>query len=386
MKEYKLQFWVRSFMFGSVIVCVVGAIILTYFASISQSKDAFPIAYIVITAILIFALLIAFLGSRWKLVVTENSIVFGGIVRDKQLLFSQILGFRLIDKYIIVEANDSSLPRLKIDDTIIGKEEFVRWLSENFRNLDEEDIKKEIREIAQNENFGANESKRIEKLNRAKDICILLDVIAVILTLWAFIKPYPYIISCSSSALFPIIVIIIYRLNNGIYKLSAEKKSAYPNMSLAVWLPCCALCVRALDYKLVDYDPIWIGTISISFAAAFIISIGAKRAFKTEPRKKLLLSGVVFVGLIYGFGVSVFANCYFDENEMTYYETKVLSKRIDHGKITYYDLELDPWGPIKTANKVTVNRKLYDRIEKGDVIKIQLRPGKIGARWFTISQ
>ena len=102
MKEYKLELWARTIIYGFIIACVAGAILIIYLAAVSQSKDAFPIACIVVPAVLLLAALVAYLISRWKLIVTDDSIVFGGFIKDKQLFFSQILGFRLIEKYIIV--------------------------------------------------------------------------------------------------------------------------------------------------------------------------------------------------------------------------------------------------------------------------------------------
>ena len=69
---------------------------------------------------------------KGKFVIDSDKIFTVSTFSNRQLMFNEIKGYRITDKYIFVESNNENKKKIKIS-TYFGKtNEIVEWLSENY--------------------------------------------------------------------------------------------------------------------------------------------------------------------------------------------------------------------------------------------------------------
>ena len=58
------------------------------------------------------------------------------------------------------------------------------------------------------------------------------------------------------------------------------------------------------------------------------------------------------------------------------------STYVSNGKATSYYLRLPPWGPRTEPNSIEVSETLYDTLDTGDAVCIDVRRGALSIPWF----
>ena len=89
--------------------------------------------------------------------------------------------------------------------------------------------------------------------------------------------------------------------------------------------------------------------------------------------------------LIYGAGAATVAKRILDVFAPTTYHAEILDKRVVHGKATYYQLTVAPWGPRTTENRIEVSRDLYRAVNVGDSVCANMKHGALGVRWYDVT-
>jgi hypothetical protein len=137
MKEYKLPKSVR-FLFYLLIIFLSGWTL--YFVCVAiQDHNLIIVSVLNACCALPFILIV----QNWKLTVSDDALSYRLYFTETRIFLTQIAGYRVQPKFIIIESNDSQIDGLKINTTFLdnGKDEFICWLSENFKDLDEIDYK-----------------------------------------------------------------------------------------------------------------------------------------------------------------------------------------------------------------------------------------------------
>jgi hypothetical protein len=81
--------------------------------------------------------LVLVLAFRWRLSVTEDSIISRLYFKEQKILFTNIEGFKIHEVYMYIIPKDTSMSRIKIEASFNGKADFYEWMQSNFKNLDE---------------------------------------------------------------------------------------------------------------------------------------------------------------------------------------------------------------------------------------------------------
>lgn len=268
---------------------------------------------------------------------------------------------------------------------IKDKEEFMSWLAEHYRDLDAVDYAREEEEIMEDETFGADEEERAVKLARARKVATTLSTIGTGLMLWGFIYPHPYELVVVLLLLYPFVVLFCYRSYRGQLRLNVGDKSAYPSIG-AAFLPVTVLFLRALiDFEIWEYKVLFISAAAIALLAVVLITADPRKVYKSEPGLTALLIAIAMAGALYGYGASVYANCYLDKAPGQTYATEVLDKRISNGKHTTYYIKIAPWGPQEKEDEISVDSGFYEGVPVGTQIHITLKPGALGAPWYMVT-
>jgi hypothetical protein len=76
------------------------------------------------------------------------------------------------------------------------------------------------------------------------------------------------------------------------------------------------------------------------------------------------------------------ANARLDRSPGILYTATVQNKQIISGKSTTYELDLSSWGPKPGTNELDVSSSIYNQIQTGQTIKLKLKMGALGVRWY----
>jgi hypothetical protein len=175
-------------------------------------------------------------------------------------------------------------------------------------------------------------------------------------------------------------------LYRGLMKGGDKKKSAYPSVVEAFFVPSMGVLLRMLfDYNIISYNNGWI-VVALLTAGLFVLYQIPTGGFKPRTAADyIFLALFPLVTFCYSFGSITLANCMFDESPPVSYHTTIVDKRISEGKTTTYYLTLEPWGDLTEPEEVKVSRAEYEQANNDDRITITQRKGYFGMPWITVT-
>lgn len=324
---------------------------------------------------------------KGKFVIDNDKIFLISAFSKRTLMFNEIKGYRVTDKYLFIESNNENKKKIKIS-TYIGKvNEITEWLSNNYSDLDIVQANQEKLEILNNPEFGWTSEQREEKLNKAYKIAKTLNWTGGLIGIWTIFFPNPYEYSIIASIAFPLICVIAVKYFNGLIRIDRRNDTAYPTIFWALFVTSSGIFLRALlDFNIFDYTKAWAPSILIALAYITALTIGNKEFKFNKPKDCLIIIGFSIFMFGYGYGSVITLNCLYDKSELETFNATIINKRINSGKSTTYYLELTPWGPQKEIDEVSVSKDLFNKLEKNDEVKIYFLKGKFEIPWFEITE
>jgi len=390
MKKYRIaKGWaIFMYVFSPFLIALFGWMLVLPFLpdeniDVEAAWIMVPIALAMITVI-VLGLIDTIKGT---FVIDTDRIYTTNIFNKRMLLFEEIKGFRIEDKYIFVESSVKNKKRIKIS-TYYGKcDEIKSWLYEHYDDLAIVNVMEDEKRILQDVQFGRSVEERESRLNRARKVTRILTASAFVVSGWAFIWPQPYGIVVPALLLFPVLALLLVKISGGIIHLNDNKDSAYPTVMYCIFIPGFMLLMRALlDYNVLDYSNTWAPSILVTVFAMVVALIGNKEfAFK---KAKDYLSAALIIPFFFcaSYGGLILLNCYYDQSEEQAFQSVVLSKRTSSGKHTSYYVELTPWGKQTEAEEVSIDSDLYDQFEAGDTAYVYLKKGQFDVPWFWVEK
>mgnify|MGYP000535912247 CR=1 FL=1 len=307
--------------------------------------------------------------------------------REKQLLHSEVKGFRQIPQYILIESNNPEKKGLKISTYYGNLDELFYFLEQEFTDLDAQQYAEEEQKILDDPSLGLDTAERAQRLEQARLASQILNYAGLAILLWLLFYPTPYVWAMWAAIILPIITLPFIFIYKGIIRFDELNSSAHPSVFVAMVTPSLALALRAfLDYDLLHYRNIWlpIGIITLAFLG--IIVRGTGEFDFQKPREYFKILGISLFFAAYGFGAYVFLNCYYEDGEPYAYTAEVLDQRISDGsRYTSYYLELRSEEGPNFIEEVEVTEDLYYTLDTGDQVGVFLWPGRLGTPWRMVN-
>jgi hypothetical protein len=323
---------------------------------------------------------------RGRLQVYADRLVQIGPFRRKELLFTNLKGFRATEQYTSIYAIEGTPRRLKISLYLDNYQEFLQWLYQHAPDLDLLEAAEEKSTILENTDFGRTPQERERRLKEVSKVCTILNGAGFLTGLWLLVFPVYYDVAIAVGLLFPLLLILVVYFYRGLITLNDRKSRIYPSLTLAIIMPSLGLALRALlDISLLAYSPLIPAILGFTLIPLLLILGGVEKTSYTKKADYAIL--VIFAGLFsaYGWGAAVMVNCLYDTaSPATLYEAEVLEKRSSGGKRTTYYLKLSAWGPRTEPEDVTVDRELYGETTPGDVMQVWMKPGLLQAPWYVV--
>lgn len=323
--------------------------------------------------------------KKRRFIIDNEKLISISLFKTKELYYDEIKGYKVNERWILIIPKDNKKKKIKVDRSMSGTQEALSWISEKFDDLDVVSKINEEEEILNNESIGWTREIREEKLLNARKTTKVLNILGIISFVWTVFFPVPYNYAILSTLTIPISAVLATKFFSGLIRLDERKDSAYPTVIYALTLPSLGLSIRSLlDFEIFDYSNVWIISVAIMVTLLSVILI-KQEEFSLKNKKSLLsIIPIAMFLWVYGFGATIFINCYLDSSRPEHFTAKIVDKSISNGKITTYYLKLTSWGPQKEVDEVSVDQAMYDRVEVDNDVDIYFMNGKLEIPWFIV--
>ncbi len=335
--------------------------------------------------------IIPFLGSlcvfvllfKSQIEIDVEKIRYIGVFKTREMNLTEIGGYRMREGRFIVFLSRDNHEKIKIPLLFEPEEEFVAWVENNYKNLDENDWSEESKEALSSEKLGIDVAGRKQNLSRARRFVWKLGFAAVGLCVWSFAFPRPHELVMWFLVLFPLISVGVLPFFNGAVRLNTRGNSPYIMLAPVLLFPTLALDLKAFgEWNVLSWIPFW-----IPFFSIFLVSMALLFFLLEDIRKKSAsLALAIFICGFYGYGTTVVLNGILDKSPPEVIETQILKKRVFSGKygLSYY-LTLAPWGSMKREEEVLVDGETYERhfVTAGPA-KVILKRGYFNIPWILV--
>lgn len=323
-----------------------------------------------------------------KVVIDFDRIYYKSLFRRKELLFTQISGYRQEDEELYIETVYPGKKSLKFPKYFAGRDEVIEWLEKNdCQNLDQADLVNEVTEFEENEGFGSGASERwtnIEYVRRHVKAFNWTASIAGIIAIGLSLNQQVYTLI---GVLIPLLMLVLVRLSNGMIRLRNKKGSIYPELFNPLLISAILVAYKTINaWKIPDYENVWPLALGFMVSWLAIASFGNTGFIFRKGEDTLHNFLLLILVYIYCYGAIVSVNVVFEKQAPKRYEVEVLGKSMDSGKRKSAYLTLAPWGPYTESQTISVHGPAYDKAVVGKPTTIELHSGLLSIDWYTIEE
>lgn len=219
-----------------------------------------------------------------------------------------------------------------------------------------------------------------------------LEKVTLVLGIWFWLFPRPYIFLFTALLIIPIIGLILNGLTGkpsiaSLVEISV-KEDGKDKYDVADFIDFAAIVifVRVLiDYEFEDFYSLIIpGT--IGFIIMLLIIIATHKLIVDNGKSKFwIYSSLVLNIFIYSYSATYGVNCTYDFSDPKVYKAKIIEKRISKSrKHTSYYFRVTPWGHHDDTEEISVSTSQFKIHEVGESVKIDLKKGLFNIPWYYI--
>jgi len=319
-----------------------------------------------------------------KIILYADRIEWQGIKSFRSLRRDDIAGWRIIRTQYMstleVRPRSLGMKKLKVGLMLERDEVFDAWLA-GLPNLDAREQAESLARVVEDQSVAATPEERSQKLAKAKKTATALAWAAGIAAVWGWLYPQPYETAMAILVVIPAIAVVLLATGKGLYQMEGRRHDARADLFLPFIVPGAVLALRSLwDFEFLKWTPI----LKMAIVASMILTILVVGADRGMRERRWAFLAFLFLCFFYAFGAMAQANALLDRSEGQVFRTLVLAKRISTGKSTAYYFMVEPWGPRREPNEVSVSRVLYQTTPVGQNVCVSLWKGALGAPWFVV--
>ncbi|MET1056081.1 MAG: hypothetical protein ABWY16_12295 [Pedobacter sp.] len=319
-----------------------------------------------------------------KLIIGEDSIRFKGAISGWEISFAEIRGYRIRDKWILIEPLSKDRKRISIKTIMPGTDQLIVLLKSKYPDLDLLERQEGYKNLLDDSRYGKTTEERTEKLENATGASKLMNATGVIILLLSFVfKIEKYMVAVAIAA--PVVFIIIIRGYNGLIRIADSKNSPYPAIPYGLCALLICLIIKCARYNILDYRAVWPPALLVGMFLVAVLMV-ANRNFSSVTKARIM--GIVLIticSLVYGYCTVVTVNCLYDTSHSRYYRARVLDKWISRGKTTLYHFKLSRWREEVDEKHIRVSMEVYNRLDIEDAMNVYVYTGKLKIPWYVIT-
>jgi hypothetical protein len=369
--------------YSTVVTAFAAFMFILYFNDHSKVGPYFILVPIWLT---IFAVIVVVKQFRARTIISADSIKVYTTFGSKEISTTNIKGIRMEDKYILIEAVSGAHDGFKIYNSEDYGDcvDLVKWLQENFTDLNAEDLKESTTNVLNNAVFGTSPEERKRNLDNIKIATRIYNIAGVVLGFVAIVNKSFAITALL--LLYPLIGIVMMALSRGLIKFASNRNTNItPSVMLGFYLPALMMFINSLlEFNILSYHRVLPFAVSLSTLIFFLIYTTGRNNATRALKGQIIY--MVALACLYGYGATININCLFDRSMPVQYQVTIIDRHIAKGKTTAYYLTLSPWGTRKNVEEVTIPWRLYSEVTVGNIVKVNYRQGLINIPWFTVTK
>lgn len=359
----------------------VGFALFIIILTINSQLQGQPLLLLLPFVLTLFAVLVIINQLLSKIIISAERItrvtVFGKRVIDT----SNVKGYRIKQKTIFIEPSNTSDHSILVNnyDDFNDIGDMIKWVKENFTDLDAADLQHEKDKITENAELGLTKEQREQNLSRTKRIAIAYNIIGVAFTFITI--PFNNKITTLLLLLYPLLGTAVILTSSGLTKfVSSSKRSVYSFIMLGFTLPAFTLLISALfTYEIDEYQHVWLPFFAVaSLIFTLVYKIGINKAL---PLKGQLVI-IAIASLIYSYGSIIQVNCKLDRSDPRLIHTSVDNKWIEYNKGRHYHLKLKSWDSNPKPKDIEVSVSTFQRYAVSNNINVYLKRGFLEIPWY----
>ncbi|MGO9938091.1 MAG: hypothetical protein ACLPH3_10515 [Terracidiphilus sp.] len=379
--EYTMQGWQKGLYFLLGILFAAFAAFAGWTESSPDAARAIPI--VVPLFFWAFGGFMLAWPLRARLIIDGTRIEVRGIFRERSADIKDIKGFRTF------QSRNGSFTKLYLKDgrgsiTISNSfstdDDYRTWFQQ-LTDLDKRDRDELLAKIAHERDLGTTPDERMGKLSNAKTWSIFLTIVSGVAAAALAFGPLTFHVPAFTILMVtPAAAFFLLQRSPLLYSLLKQKADPRAEMSFILIASGIGLILSCSGLHFVSMEPLLLIAVPIALVYFWAFYLASQKGPSRQGRFVALL----FFAGIYGFGFGMLADTIADNAPATTYSADVLGKHISHGRSTTYYLELSPWGPKTSANRLSVPSKIYGSFAVGDQVCLSLHPGSLHAPWYQI--
>jgi hypothetical protein len=378
-RQYRMQGMPMFLMLGiGILFACMAVVVGTNFFTFVPAN---PVPFLMPIVFLFAGLFICAWPVRARVVIDGTRIEVRNVLGERSADLSEIEGFRTIrsrngsyrELYL-----KHGRGRISISNSFKFDDDAVAWF-EQLADLDRRDRDALLERISNEQELGTTPEERLGKLANAKTWSLFLTVISIAAAAALLFAPGEIRIPAALLlAATPVAAFLFLQRAPLLYAFFKQKSD--PRADLGICLMVCGIGLQlsAIRLHFVSMRPLMICIAPVGLAYFF----GFYSACRQGPQQLGKVTALLFFAGLYAFGFGMMADTLPDRGPAATYSADVLHKHISRGRSTSYYLELSPWGPMETANQLSVSSREYNSVHIGDEICLSLHPGSLHAAWY----
>jgi len=371
------------------IVAVNGLLINQYYSDGQVEKTNIgPLILDTIFTFVCFCFLFALF--KYKTEIYPDKIKHFSILGNKELPFNRIQGFRQYSSsnstVLIIHPKNPDDAKITIRDLGGRSKDLEKWVRQNLTDLNAADYQADVNSIMHDKSFGDTEEQRIAFLKRADLTSAIVNLFAIVFSVWGFIFPYPQILLFPVLLILPLISLGLVHYFRGALKfLAREIKSPYPGIAMACIFPVIVMTAKASDFHILNWKGFWFEFFLLT-PFFFILAL----YLASEIRQKKLLMLLFVIGCAaYSYAAIISLNCILDTSVPRTYKVQILDKRHTNNisgrrsSIKYY-FTLSFWELNNEVSEIEVEEDVYDMHNTKEHVEVIAQNGRFDIPWFYI--
>ncbi len=321
---------------------------------------------------------------RFRVVLYPDSIEIQDVLSSRVLRRTDIVGRRVLPtRYVstLLLVPSQGGKKLKISEVLQTDSAFQVWLAA-IPDLDLKDRRNVEARIETDPELGLTPGDRAFRLQKAKKVSKVMNVVSLAAVFWGLWYPRPYQLVIAVLAVLPLVAIFLTSISKGIYQVEGRRNDPRPTLALVFICPGLILALRFFqDLQLVRWTQILAPSIVIGAVLTFL---AVRSDFAVQKRPWAIAPTLLFL-VVYGCGVVTQANALLDRSQPQLFEANVLAKHFSTGRSTTWYLTTGPWGAKQNGGDISVSRSLYYASAPGQTVCFRLFPGALTIPWYFVS-
>ena len=224
-----------------------------------------------------------------------------------------------------------------------------------------------------------------QKINNMKQLATSLNILGLITFFWVAMS-HGSPPSVAPAIALPLGAILLSKSKN-IIIWHTGKNDTRETVFFAIFFPAIGLGYIGFDRFFIDDHTRAFCIAAIAMVVLMAITLTISKEFDFRKIKSYLATLLIsFFLLIYTYGSVVAINCIQDRTQPQTFNVQVLNKDKRTSRLPNYFLTLAPWHNYEKSYEVKVVEHLYNNVNIGETLSIELRKGRLGIAWYELSK